>query len=396
MKKLFAFALVPVVAFSISSCGSLASSLKNTVENTATGKIDDKASEETGAAMDTMLGNGHGSSAQNNTGTSNTSVAGQPANAPQTITAYQNYDFKPGENIVFDDNFVSDQDGEFPAHWHLENGQGVVNGVNGQPAFLLTEGNYVLVTPRMKTDNYLSDPCTIEFDYFANHGYAPMVRFIDTKSENRDVHFGHSVETGYFPKDLSGSDIGSEEDYFNKWHHAAIIYKNGQMKMYLDNSRALVVPECGFVPASLKIGGIGGTDNPITIRNVRLANGGNSNTIGALLTNGKFVTHGITFDVGKATLRPESMGTLNDVAKFLKGDPAANFEIDGHTDNSGAAATNMTLSQQRADAVKAQLVTMGIDASRLSTKGFGASKPIAGNDTPEGMANNRRVEFVKM
>ena len=59
-------------------------------------------------------------------------------------------------------------------------------------------------------------------------------------------------------------------------------------------------------------------------------------------------------------------------------------------------AHNLTLSQQRADAVKAQLITMGIDASRLTTKGFGDSKPIGTNDTPSGKANNRRVEFVKM
>jgi outer membrane protein OmpA-like peptidoglycan-associated protein len=57
---------------------------------------------------------------------------------------------------------------------------------------------------------------------------------------------------------------------------------------------------------------------------------------------------------------------------------------------------NMTFSQQRADAVKTQLVSMGVDAARLTTKRFGDTKPIGSNDTPEGKANNRRVEFVKM
>ncbi|MEO6632632.1 MAG: OmpA family protein, partial [Mucilaginibacter sp.] len=70
-------------------------------------------------------------------------------------------------------------------------------------------------------------------------------------------------------------------------------------------------------------------------------------------------------------------------------------EVDGHTDNSGGAAHNATLSQQRADAVKAQLVTMGVDGSRLTTKGYGDTKPISDNLTLEGKANNRRVEFVK-
>ena len=157
-----------------------------------------------------------------------------------------------------------------------------------------------------------------------------------------------------------------------------------------------VVPQVGFVPVSLRIGGIGDNDKPITFKNVRIASGGNANAIGNILTNGKFVTHGITFDIGKATLLPQSMGVMNDVAKFLKANTNINMEIDGHTDNTGSAASNMTLSQQRANAVEAQLITMGIDASRLTTKGYGSTVPIASNDTPEGQANNRRVEFVKM
>jgi outer membrane protein OmpA-like peptidoglycan-associated protein len=84
------------------------------------------------------------------------------------------------------------------------------------------------------------------------------------------------------------------------------------------------------------------------------------------------------------------------IVGVLKDNPDLRLEIDGHTDNSGAAAHNLTLSQQRAVAVADQLVKMGVDASRLTTKGFGDSKPISDNNTLEGKANNRRVEFVKM
>jgi len=70
--------------------------------------------------------------------------------------------------------------------------------------------------------------------------------------------------------------------------------------------------------------------------------------------------------------------------------------IEGHTDNTGSAAANQTLSEQRAAAVKQYLVAhYGVDAARLDAKGFGASKPVASNDTPEGRQQNRRVELVK-
>jgi outer membrane protein OmpA-like peptidoglycan-associated protein len=120
------------------------------------------------------------------------------------------------------------------------------------------------------------------------------------------------------------------------------------------------------------------------------------NMVGRKFTEAKIVTHGINFDVDKATIRPESMGVLNQIKAVMDQDAELKFEIDGHTDNSGDSAHNQTLSQERADAVKEQLISMGIDAGRLTTKGCGDTKPMASNDTPDGKANNRRVEFVRM
>ena len=89
------------------------------------------------------------------------------------------------------------------------------------------------------------------------------------------------------------------------------------------------------------------------------------------------------------------MGVLNELAKLMKDTAAMKFEIQGHTDSDGDDAYNMKLSEARADAVKAMLVDLGIDASKLSAKGYGESKPLSDNSTAEGKANNRRVEFVK-
>ena len=94
--------------------------------------------------------------------------------------------------------------------------------------------------------------------------------------------------------------------------------------------------------------------------------------------------------------QPESTPTLKEIAAALKGHPELKVEIQGHTDNVGAAAANQALSDARAAAVKTALVSQfGVDAAQLTTKGFGDTKPVADNKTAEGRQNNRRVDLVK-
>ena len=388
-----------LILHSNSSEAQLLNRLKAKVMNKVEEKVDQKA-DETTDDKENAAGTENKDSSNKNNSESATSSSEKPP-----LTVYSNYDFVPGDKILFDDNFADDQDGEFPAHWELQAGQAVLNKIDGVPAFCLTEGNYVRVSPRLKTASYLTDPFTVEFDYYVKDGGAPGVN-VFLKSANEDVGEGivtfgtnGNVSTAYFPKDFSADfpDKNSpEEAFYNKWHHAAFIYKSNQLKCYVDQYRVLVIPDLKFIPASLEFGGIGSQDEPVIFNNVRIASGGEMNMIGKKFTEAKIVTHGINFDVDKATIKPESMGTLNMVVQVLKSNPELKFEIDGHTDSTGDASHNLTLSQQRADAVKSQLVSMGIDASRLTTKGFGDSKPISDNDSPEGRANNRRVEFVKL
>ena len=103
----------------------------------------------------------------------------------------------------------------------------------------------------------------------------------------------------------------------------------------------------------------------------------------------------IHFDSGKATIKPESQKTVGEIAALLRENPGLQVLIEGHTDNTGTPQGNRALSDERAKAVAAAVVGMGIEASRLSAVGWGQDKPVADNATEAGRAKNRRVEVVK-
>lgn len=116
----------------------------------------------------------------------------------------------------------------------------------------------------------------------------------------------------------------------------------------------------------------------------------------ALKGTGRVALRNILFDTGKATLQPRSEAALAPVGELLKSDPALKLEIQGHTDNAGAPAANLKLSQERAAAVRAHLVQkLGVAAARLTSAGFGDTRPVADNGSEAGRAANRRVELVR-
>ena len=107
----------------------------------------------------------------------------------------------------------------------------------------------------------------------------------------------------------------------------------------------------------------------------------------------KIALRNIFFDTGKSDLRPESNAELDRLVKLLKDVPTLKIELSGHTDNTGSASGNISLSQNRAEAVVNYLISKGINKSRLTAKGYGSERPVASNDTSEGRQLNRRTEF---
>jgi outer membrane protein OmpA-like peptidoglycan-associated protein len=368
--------------------------LKQTVKD----KVNDKADQHIDNAVDNADQDASTAKPQ----TDSSAPSASTGTDSGSITAYRNYDFMPGDKVLFFDDFLATQDGEFPDQWELVSGQGVVNVQKGSRAFVLTDGNYMQASPRIREQNYLKQPFTVEYEtYFVPAAY-PVQIFFEAGENEASI----SIGKGTVDYNAGGSANYSlsanlpapifEDNYVNKWHHVAMAVKDKQLKVYVDQYRVLTVPDMHVTPVSLRMGGLASPDGPLIFSNFRLASGGGMNMLGQKFTDAKIVTHGINFDTDKATLRPESMGTLNQIKSILTDNPDLRFEIDGHTDNTGNSAHNLALSQQRADAVKARLVAMGIASSRLTTKGFGDTKPISGNTTPEGKANNRRVEFVRI
>jgi outer membrane protein OmpA-like peptidoglycan-associated protein len=170
-------------------------------------------------------------------------------------------------------------------------------------------------------------------------------------------------------------------------------------KLYNNERRIYNIPELGFkrdsvIRVLLKGSEEAGSESYITM--IRLAESEVDVLYDALTARGRWATQGILFEIGKADLKPESRPVLKEIAATLQKYPELKILIEGHTDNTGTAAGNLTLSDARAAAVKAALVAdFAIAADRITTRGMGDTQPAAPNTTATGRAQNRRVEVVK-
>lgn len=333
------------------------------------------------------------------------------APAPKKVeTSYAKSDFVPGDEIIFDDDFADEQLGEFPSKWDLDGGEAEVAMVDGRK--VLMTGNRITVFPLMKNPkNYLPDVFTVEWDMYFGGEDDPRTKvelglMTDEQGVNSHNHFAAWLEIidwfGWHCRkpiedQVTGSkyfsEIGDAVKY-NDWNHIAVSFNKRAFKAYLNGVRVCNVPNM-LAPKYLQFYIEGDTDNNYkAISNVRIAKGAVP-LYDRLATDGKIITYAITFDTGKATLKPEADVEINRIKGLLDQDPGLKFEVQGHCDSTGSATTNDKLSQQRAEAIVARLEELGIAKGRLTAVGKGSHEPIADNSTDEGRAKNRRVEFVK-
>jgi outer membrane protein OmpA-like peptidoglycan-associated protein len=329
---------------------------------------------------------------------------------------YAKSDFVPGDEIIFEDYMTGERLGEFPSQWELHRGNAEIATMNGVNVISM-DGDDSWLEPLMKTPkNYLGDVFTLEFDYFqhpkgevSNSWELDFMRPDDTRGKDVfTVTWSDYIanrgwvgdEKPVYYEWTNSSDRSKGETNVRplqgEWNHIAVSFNKRALKVYFNGERIVNVPNVAYQPGWVTIfsgGGETGKDN--YIRNVRIAKGAVP-LYDRMMSDGKFITYGITFDVGKSTIKPESMGEINRIVELMNQNPDLKFSVEGHTDSTGNAASNQTLSEQRSAAIVAKLTELGIAADRLTSSGKGQNNPIAENTTDEGRAKNRRVEFVKI
>ncbi len=327
-----------------------------------------------------------------------------PASTKTLESAYAKSDFVPGDEIMFEDDLVGEQMGEFPSKWDLLEGNAEIASVNGKTVINLTDISTEIMPLMKNQKNYLTEAFTLEFDFLGGS---------DEKSIYCDyiIHLKNIEGEDVATINLNGTASGwaytswitaSGEQRENRsaapakeeeWNHVALSFNKRALKVYLNGSRIVNIPNCAR-PQYFTLQRSYWADHRNLMTNVRLCKGAVP-LYNRLITDGKIITYAITFDIGKANIKSESMTEINRIAQLMKDNGDLKFEVQGHTDNTGTVAGNQKLSEQRAQAIVNKLVEMGIAANRLSAKGMGQSAPLADNSTDEGRAKNRRVEFVK-
>jgi outer membrane protein OmpA-like peptidoglycan-associated protein len=308
-------------------------------------------------------------------------------------------DFVPGEKTVFVDDYSDMTKGSAMPHWK----------VRGGTTKLCSEGTCVqLKGDGSMTPNIAAMPKNFTIETEVRRAlqipYCGFKwRFTNAAGETVwSVGYDFDVDPGKVEVTVLNGDeyLGKTmvaADY-TKPLHLSVWFQDNRLRAYLNEQKVVDANQLEMKPWKTPVLDFGAAHAEAelpTLGTVRIAE--SVPDIGqVLLSTGKYVSHAIQFDVNSDQLRPESMNVLTQIADALKKKPAMKVRIEGHTDATGDAAKNLELSKRRAESVKSALVKMGVGEARMTTDGLGQTKPIGSNDTVQGRAENRRVEFIGM
>ncbi|HUR35216.1 MAG TPA: OmpA family protein [Vicinamibacterales bacterium] len=342
------------------------------------------------------------------------------AGAEPTFQSYSKFDFVPGERVVGVEDFMDTPVGDFPGRWNTNASAEAVT-LAGQPGRWLKLTRAGFFVPEFITD--LPENVTVEFDLAVPPSFAAgfplefaLVQLNNLKQPDEWQGTPNSILFTAHPSASNGVSTATPRQEgtsaaANSTTTSQLAAKNGKpvhvalwrqrqrVRLYLNEEKIWDLPRALATTARLNsliffVRG-GCADCEYYLANLRVATGA-PDTRNKILTEGKWVTHGILFDVNSDRIRAESYGTLKEIAGVLTENADLKIQIVGHTDADGDDVANMDLSKRRAAAVKAALASeFKVDVARLDTDGKGESQPVDRNDNPAGKANNRRVEFIR-
>ncbi|MGE0552105.1 MAG: OmpA family protein [Gemmatimonadales bacterium] len=322
---------------------------------------------------------------------------------------WENYDFVPGNKVLFYTDFTEDKVGNFARRLKYKSGPLEVVERDGAKVLRATGRSTFLIPIGGK----LPERFTLEIDVIApeptdgEHDVSQMLVFEGGPEEN---HGAQSAEVTWSTSLAWIKGGGQNPPASNvvvppamrpllRSHvgHLRVLMDGPYFKMYVNERRLYNIPELPVPRDSVIRVALNASENEVVyLTSIRVAESETDVLYDALAANGRWATQGILFETGKSDLRPESRPVLKEIASTLTEHADLSVLIEGHTDNVGSPASNLALSEARAAAVKAALVAdFAIAPERITTKGLGDTKPAVPNTTAEGRAQNRRVEIVK-
>ncbi|SKC47202.1 OmpA family protein [Bacteroidales bacterium WCE2004] len=430
MKKILLLMTMIALASAPVSAQNLLERLANRAKNAAEQNIGNKVEQGVNDILDGKVGKGKNKDKDKGKDKDKKNAADTAATAPGAQAQNVKSDFVRGSVILFEDDFAGEQVGEFPSKWDIESeGSAETAIINGKKYMNFTEGSNTLQPLMTDMKSYLPDVFTLEWDMYCqfdpeNNGLGQhelqMMFFDASNARVGTVRFSFrdgGDAFGYVECDKPGGAGSVDVSYGwdsiqdiikdRAWNHFAISFNKRAFKYYINGVRIVNFPNVA-APCRFVIGDVGdyayrgvatvvlaaGAVDLYERKTTDLSEAAAA-VEKAIAETGKFVTNNILFETGKATLKPESMEEIQRVAEYMKANPTARFEVQGHTDSQGSDKINDPLSQQRAEAVVKALEEQGVDPFNLRPVGKGSHEPVADNGTEEGRAQNRRVEFIK-